>query len=62
MAPDLPGDYCPGTLPVARENDYNTRGVHIGNGQGLGFLAGLRDLTGKIREDNSLKILHRFLV
>ena len=44
------------------ENDYNTRGVHIGNGQGLGFLAGPRGLTGKIREDNSLKILHRLLL
>jgi hypothetical protein len=44
------------------ENDYNTRGVHIGNGQGLGCLAGPRGLTGKIREDNSLKILHRLLL
>lgn len=44
------------------ENDYNTRGVHIGNGQGSGFLVGPRGLTGKIREDNSLKILHRLLL
>jgi hypothetical protein len=36
--------------------------THIGNGRGFGFLAGLRGLTGEIREDNSLKILQRLLL
>ena len=34
----------------------------FGNGEGFGFLAGPQGLTGKIREDNRLKILHRLLL